>query len=126
MYYDVLAKIKNAERAKKESMLVPYSKMDFAVATILAQAHYVKDVQKKMSGRKAFIEIKLKYRDDEGALRDFKIVSKPSRHIYVGYRELKSVKQGYGLALLSTPKGIMSNREARKQKMGGEYLCEVW
>ena len=60
------------------------------------------------------------------AITDFKVMSKPSRRLHIGYRDLKAVKQNYGLSILSTPAGVMSNREARKQKVGGEYLFEVW
>ncbi len=126
MYYDLLAKIKNAERAKKEHMAVPYSKMDFAVAKILAEARYIKDVQKKTIGRQYMMEIKLHYRNNRPSLNDFKIMSKPSRHFYTSYQGIHPVKQGYGLGVLSTSKGVMSHKEARKNKVGGEYLFEVW
>jgi len=126
MYYDLLAKIKNAQQAKKETVVTPFSKMDFAVAKILAQENYVKDVQKKNIGHKSFLEVRLAYKSGRPGLIDFKIKSKPSRRLYIGYREVGRVKQGHGLAILSTPKGITSNIEARKQKVGGEYLCEVW
>jgi small subunit ribosomal protein S8 len=59
-------------------------------------------------------------------LTDFRMLSKPSRHIYSGYRELRPVRQHYGLAVLTTPQGIMTNKEAKKQKVGGEYLFEIW
>ncbi|RJP44600.1 30S ribosomal protein S8 [Candidatus Parcubacteria bacterium] len=126
MHYDLLAKIKNAQSARKESLVTRFSKSDFEVAKILAEAGYVKDVQKRVSGHKSFIEIKLSYRGKQPGLLGFRIISKPSRRLYEGYRNLRPVKQGYGLAVLSTPKGILSNKEARKAKVGGEYLAEVW
>jgi len=100
--------------------------MDFAVAGILVKAGYLKDVQKKTIGKKNALEIKLAYMDDQPVLNDFKILSKPSRHFYTGYRKLKTVKQGYGLSVISTPSGIMSGKEAKKTKVGGEYLFEIW
>ena len=126
MYYDLLAKIKNAQAAKKESLLAPFSKMDFAVAELLRAMRFVGDVQKKTMDRKNMIEIKLLYGERGPALSDFKILSKPSRHLYAGYRDLKAVKSGYGFSVLSTPKGIVTHVQARKQKVGGEYLFEVW
>lgn len=126
MYYDLLIRIKNASKAKKESLLSPYSKMDFEVAKILAEAGYIKSVSKKENDKRNYIEIKLAYNDNGSAITDFKILSKPSRRIYKGYKDLLAIKQSYGLSVLSTPQGIMNNRSARKNKVGGEYLFEVW
>ena len=112
--------------AKKESLVAPFSKMDFAVAKLLVESGYIKDAQKKHSGRHLSIEIKLSYKNSTPAFNDFKLISKPSRRIYSGYRAISDVKQGHGLAVFSTPSGIMSNRSARKQKVGGEYLFQVW
>lgn len=126
MYYDLLAKIKNAQQVRKETLLTPFSKLDFAVAKILVQAGYLKDAQRRTMGHKNFLEVKLSYKGSQPALSDFRIKSKSSRRLYIGYRSLRSVKQGYGLAVLSTPKGALSNTEARKSKVGGEYLFEVW
>ncbi len=126
MYYNLLSEIKNAEQARKESLSLPYAEFDFAVAKLLAENGFVKEAEKKTSGRKPAIEIKLKYRGGEPALTGFKIVSKPSRRFYAGYKELKPVHQGFGAAVLSTPSGVMTNKEARKNKVGGEYLFEVW
>lgn len=125
MYYDLLAGIKNAERAERASVTTPYSRIDFAVAKILVAAGYLKDAQKRVVGRRAFLDIKLSRRDGP-AVRGFKIVSKPSRHIYVRSGKVRAVKQGYGLGVLSTSKGVMSDEEARKLRLGGEYLFEIW
>lgn len=126
MYYDLLARIKNATRARKDSLTVPYSKMDFAILKILEDAGYVKSIAKKEGGKKNFIEIKPVYKDNQPVMTDFKVLSKPSRRLYTGYRDLTTVRQGHGLAIVSTPSGIMSNREARKNKVGGEYLFQIW
>lgn len=112
--------------ARRDSLLIPYSEMDFSISKILAKTGYVKEAQKKAISRKNFIEIKLGYNGRDPILRNFKIVSRPSRHLYFGYRELRPVKQGYGLGVVSTPKGVMTISEARKSKLGGEYLFEVW
>jgi small subunit ribosomal protein S8 len=126
MYYDLLAKIKNATLAKRDQLHTPYSKMDYDIARILVESKYLKDVQKKTIGRQQYLEVKLALGDRRHRVNDFKIVSKPSRHMYIGYRALMSVKQGFGLGVLSTPKGLMTHREAKKQKVGGEYLFQIW
>ncbi len=126
MYYNLLSELKNAVRARKERVVFPFTRMDFAVAKVLAEQGYVKSVEKEAAGRKSVIAVKLSYEGRKGALNDFKIVSKPSRHFYADYRTLRSVKQGHGASVLSTSKGIMSGSQAKKQKIGGEYLFEIW
>ncbi len=126
MHYDLLAKIKNATAAHKEKIVVPFSKMDFAVLKVLVDAGYLKSVEKGAVGRKNFISARIAYKDKKGIMSDFKVMSKPSRHTYTDYRSLRSVMQGHGLAVLSTSKGIMTGKEARKNRIGGEYLFQIW
>jgi len=126
MYYDLLTKLKNAQHAKKESLTVPFSKMDFAVAKILAQAGFISDVQKKTVGRLDSMEIRLPRGRNARTITDFKLVSKPSRRIYIKSGELRLVKQGFGISVVSTSSGVMNNKDARKSKVGGEYLFEIW
>ena len=96
------------------------------VAELLARYHYIGGVVKKGRLPKRVIEIKLKYKDNKGVISGIKFLSKPSRRLYLGYRDLRPVKQGYGLLVISTPKGIMTGAEARKLKLGGELLFEIW
>jgi len=126
MYLDLLTRIKNAQQAKKEIIKVPFSNMDLAVALILVRTGYLESVEKKGRLPKRVIEIKLKYDQGRGAVNGVKFLSKPSRRLYFGYKDLRSVKKNYGLSVLSTPKGIMTNREARREKVGGELLFEIW
>lgn len=127
MYYDLLPKIKNAERAGKSFVLVPFSKMDFVVAKILVGTGHLSNVQKKTIGSKNHLEIKLiKKGKNDGAVVCFKIVSKPGRRIYIDSRHIKRVRQGYGVGVISTSKGIMNDKDARQNKVGGEYLFEIW
>ena len=101
--------------------------MDFAIAELLERHGYVDAAAKKGRSPKRVIEIKLKYdTSGKGALHGVKFVSKPSLRRYVGYRDVKSVRQGYGTAVLSTPQGILVSKEARGRKLGGELLFEVW
>lgn len=123
MYYQLLSQIKNAVGARRDKMTVPFSKMDHAVLKSLETAGYVKSVEKEAAGKKNVLVVKL---GKKGVVNDFKIVSKPSRHFYADYRSLRPVKQGHGVGVLSTSKGIMTDKEARKQKVGGEYLFEIW
>ncbi len=124
MYYRLLPEIKNALRAGKEKMTVPFSRMDLAVLEVLRANGYVKSAEKEMAGRKSVITIRLD--DKKKGDIDFKLLSKPSRRFYSDYRSLHSVRQGYGLGVLSTPSGIMSAADAKKKKVGGEYLFQIW
>jgi small subunit ribosomal protein S8 len=126
MYYDILARMKNAVERKKESILVPFAKFDFAVLEALKDAKYVDDVQKKSIGKRQMIEVHLKYASGVSVFSDFKLVSKPSRRQYAGAQELRPVKQGFGVAILSTPAGVMTGKDARKKNVGGEYLFQIW
>ncbi len=126
MYYDLLPKIKNAMRARKGKISVPFSMMDFAILKVLTDAGYVKSAEKEAIGGKNVIAIRLAPPAKQGATSGFAFVSKPSRHQYVDYRSLRTVMQGHGLGILSTSKGIMTDREAKKQKIGGEYLFKIW
>ena len=125
MYYDLLPRIKNATAAKKEKMTVPFSKMDLAVLKVLVEAGYVKSAEKEAVGKKNVIVVRLPLAK-KGEVRQFKLVSKPSRHIYIDYRSVHSVMQGHGMGVLSTSQGVMSDRMARRNKVGGEYLFEIW
>lgn len=112
--------------ARKDKIIVPFSRMDFAVANTLAASGFLKSVEKETTGKKSVIVIRLKTKSKITMVNDFKIISKPSRHFYKDYRSLYSVRQGHGTAVLSTSKGIMTEKEARKNKIGGEYLFEIW
>lgn len=126
MYIDLLTKLKNAQKAKKASVKLPYSNMDFAIAEILSARGFVGAVTKKGRMPKRVMEVELKYENGRGALGGVRFLSVPSRRLYAGYKELRPVKQGYGIAILSTPNGILTNAEARKKKVGGQLLFEIW
>jgi small subunit ribosomal protein S8 len=128
MYYDLLPKLKNAIQARKDKMVVPFSRMDFAVLNVLAENGYIKSAEKETTanGKKSVIIVRLGTKTKVSRVNDFNTISKPSRHFYKDYRSLRSVRQGHGMAVLSTSKGIMSERDAKKQKVGGEYLFEIW
>ncbi len=127
MYTDLLTRIMNGQAAKKKTVKVPFSQMDFVIAELLAACGYLESVQKKGRMPRRALELKLRYDEAKrGAIRGVRFASVPSRRIYAGYRTLRPVRQGYGLAILTTPKGIMTGSEARKQKVGGQVLFEIW
>jgi small subunit ribosomal protein S8 len=126
MYYNLLPQIKNALQARKDKLTVPFSRMDMAVVSVLVETGYLKSVEPETIGGKKCLVLRLGRREKKTSMNDFKIISKPSRRFYHDYRSLRPVKQGHGVALLSTSKGVLSDKEARKQKIGGEYLFEIW
>ena len=126
MYYNLLSQLKNATMAKKEKITVPHSKMDLAILKALIENGYIKSADVEAVEGKNTIAIRLAGKNKAAPINDFKIMSKPSRRSYIDYRALRPVRQGYGIGVLSTSKGIMTNKEARKQKVGGEYLFEIW
>ncbi|MDP3725278.1 MAG: 30S ribosomal protein S8 [Nanoarchaeota archaeon] len=123
MYIDLLTKIKNAQSVGKRSLKTRFSKQDKAVAEILSRHGYVGAVEVKGRPSKRFIFVGLQgKRPVEGC----KFLSKPSLREYTGYRDLYRVKGGHGILLVSTPKGVMEGREAKKEKVGGELLFKIW
>jgi small subunit ribosomal protein S8 len=122
-YTDLLIRIKNAQAAKKPSFKAPFNKLDFAVAELLAASKYIKTVEKKGRGPKKIISVTLA---DAKTIDGIKFISKSSRRMYAGYRDMRRVRRGFGMAVLSTPKGVLSDKDARKQKVGGEVLFEIW
>ncbi len=124
---DLIVRLHNAAVLGRASVSMPFSNFKMAVAEALREAGYVKAIEKKGKKVKKVLDITLKY--DEGgksAISGVKRISKPGRRIYKGTQELFSVRYGHGALLLSTPKGVMTNKEARKQKIGGEALFEIW
>lgn len=124
MYTDLLIRIKNAEAARKTVLKAPYSRLDFAVAKILARHNFIKQVEKKGKGPKRIMEITLQ--GNKHRILGMKLISKPRRRFYIGYKELRPVRRGFGISVLSTPNGVIDNREAKKSRVGGELLFEIW
>ncbi len=124
---DMLAQIRNAGTARKESLVLPYSKLRFAVASALFQTGYLKSILKKGKKVVKTMELGLVY-DTAGKPRvaGTKRISKCSCRVYMGAKDIKSVRHGYGHLFLSTPKGILTGNEARKMKIGGEALFKIW
>ncbi|NCO80282.1 30S ribosomal protein S8 [bacterium] len=123
---DMLIAIKNAQAVLKETVEIPFSNLKYEIAKILEKNGFIAKVEKKGKKMKKLIEITLKYDNKRPAISGLKKISKPGQRIYKKAKELKPVKGGYGIAIISTSKGLMTNKEARKQKLGGEVLCEIW
>ena len=127
----MLIRISNAQAVGKEQVSVPFSKIKFKIGQILKDGEFVGEVEKRTKKSKKseidYILVTLKYDEDKKpVISGFKIISTPSRHMYVMAKDIKLVHSGYGIAVISTSKGVMSSREARKQNLGGEMLFEVW
>lgn len=124
---DMLIRIKNALMARHKSVIVPASKIKLEIARILKEEGYIEDFKYVKEEPQAKIEITLKYDENKRpVIAGLKRVSKPGRRIYRGYRDLPKVLDGFGIAIISTSQGIMTDHEARKRKIGGEVLCEIW
>lgn len=124
---DMIVRIQNASAVRKSTVLVPYSKMKLSIAELLEKEGFVKSVAKKGKKVAKSIEIGLVYGEDgEPRVSGVQRVSKFSKRVYMGSKKLYPVKSGYGLMVLTTPKGILSDKEARKENVGGEALFKIW
>lgn len=125
---DFLTCIRNASKAKKDKLTVPASSMTVRIAEILKEEGFVENVKPFAEGPKHFARIHMKYigGGKKAAIQGIKRVSKPGIRYYVGYQKVPKVQGGLGIAILSTPKGVMTDRQAREAKVGGEIVCTVW
>ena len=124
---DLLSRIRNGQRAMKGSVRSPCSKLRANVLEVLKREGYIRGYETVQLGPgKSELSIELKYHNGEPVIRDVRRVSKPGRRIYAGVTELPTVFNGLGIAILSTPRGVVSDNEARELKVGGEVLCTVF
>ncbi len=129
---NMLAIIRNAQAVGKPAAAVPYSRLKFDIAKILERRGFVAGVDKKNKKAKKtaktrpVIEISLKYNEKIPAISGFRKVSKSGQRIYVAAGDIRKVKQGQGIGIISTSKGLMTEREAKTQNVGGEMMCEIW
>ncbi len=129
---DMLARIKNALMGRKKEVEIPASGVKKEIARILKEEGFIEDYWVKQHPVQETIVLVLKYRKDhlgrilEPVIRDIKRVSKPGRRVYMGKKELPRVMGGFGIAIVSTSRGVMTDKECRRQGVGGEVLCEVW
>jgi small subunit ribosomal protein S8 len=123
---DMLNRIRNAQAVFQPTVSVPLSKIKLEICQILAKEGFIEAFEKKGRKNKKFIQITLKYDGKIPAISGLKRISKPGQRIYLPHKKIKRVKGGYGIAIISTSKGLMTDKEARKQKLGGEVICEIW
>lgn len=124
---DMLTRIRNANSSKHESVMVPASNMKKAIAQILLEEGYIKGYQVTEDGKQGMIEITLKYgANKEKAISGLKRVSKPGLRVYAAKEDLPRVYRGLGIAIISTSKGIMTDKKARLANVGGEVLAFIW
>ena len=123
---DMLTRIRNANNAKHESVDIPASNIKKAIADILVAEGYIKGYSVIEDGKQGILRVQLKYIGKEKVLRGIRRVSKPSLRIYSGSENMPKVMNGLGIAIVSTSKGLMTDKAARKQNIGGEVLAFVW
>ena len=124
---DMLTRIRNGQRAKMDSVITPASKLRARVLDVLQREGYIRGYSKEeTTGPQPNIRIELKYFEGQPAIQHLARVSKPGRRVYAGAQELPRVKNGLGITIVSTPKGVLSDAEARAENVGGEVLCQVF
>ncbi|MBB4046873.1 small subunit ribosomal protein S8 [Sphingomonas zeae] len=123
---DLLTRIRNGQRARKDSVLTPASKLRVRVLDVLQREGYIRGYSEEQMGPAAGIRIELKYFEGQPAIKHVARVSKPGRRIYSGAQDLPRVRNGLGITIVSTPRGVLSDAEAREQNVGGEVLAEVF
>lgn len=124
---DLLTRVRNAQKAGQEVVSIPASKIKIAITHILKEEGFVKNYKCIRDGKQGLLKIALSYTEDgKPSIREIQRKSSPSHRLYVTADKLPFVKNGYGVGILSTSKGIMTCREARKLQVGGEYICSVF
>ena len=123
---DYLTRISNGQRARKDSDQTPASKLRVRVLDVLQREGYIRGYSEEQMGPAAGIRIELKYFEGQPAIKHVARVSKPGRRIYSGAQDLPRVRNGLGITIVSTPRGVLSDAEAREQNVGGEVLAEVF
>ena len=123
---DMLTRIRNGQQARKDSVMSPASKLRACVLDVLKREGYIRGYQEEALGAAKGLRIELKYFEGQPAIRHVARVSKPGRRVYSGAQELPRIRNGLGITIVSTPKGVLSDAEARDQNVGGEILAEVF
>ncbi len=121
---DMLTRIRNALMAKKPEVIIPYSKIKIAIAKILEKENFVSKVDVVTNKKKRRSEIKINLKEQK--IHELKRISKPGCRVYIKANEIKKIKSGKGILIVSTSRGIMTGHEAKKRKLGGEVIAEIW
>ncbi len=124
---DFLTRIRNSIRARHQKLDVPASKLKAEIARILKEEGYIANYKPTEENGQKVIRVYLKYGlNNEAVIRDLQRVSRPGCRVYLGRDEIRRVQGGLGISIMTTPKGVMTGRQARREGVGGEILCEVW
>lgn len=125
---DMLTRVRNGQMARQKQVRAPYSQLKFAIAKIMEKEGYVQKVEVVEAVNPLFqdLMLTLKYNESQPQIRELKRISKPGRRVYAKATELPRVFSDIGIAIISTPNGVMTNKEARKRRLGGEVLCEIF
>ncbi|KKS37346.1 MAG: 30S ribosomal protein S8 [Candidatus Sungbacteria bacterium RIFCSPLOWO2_12_FULL_41_11] len=123
---NMLTKIRNSYKAGHKTVDVSFSRINGEIADILKKNKFIDDFEKRGKKIKKHLELALSYKEKIPAIEEIKRISKPGKKVYIGKNDLYSVKHGYGIAIISTSKGVMTNKEAKKHGVGGEVIAEVW
>ena len=123
---DMIARVKNAQARKHKKVELPSSKFKSKIADILKNEGFIKDFKVNTENNKSLLSLELKYHSGNPVISTFERVSKPGRRIFSSADALPKINNGLGIAIVSTPKGVMTDIEARKQKIGGEVICKVF
>jgi small subunit ribosomal protein S8 len=121
---DYLTRIRNAEKAGHKTAIIPYSKIKEGISKVLAEKNFIENYKIEESGK--FKELIVTLKLNNNGFQHYKRISKPGQRIYIKSKDIKKVRSGLGILVISTSKGIMTGDEAKKQKLGGEVLCEVY
>ena len=123
---DMIARIKNAQDRSHKKVELPSSNFKVKIADILKNEGFIKDLKVNNVGNKSILSLELKYHSGNPVISTFERVSKPGRRIFSSVDSLPKINNGLGIAIVSTPKGVMTDMQARKQKVGGEIICKVF
>lgn len=123
---DFLTRIRNGSSANQKSIEVPSSKLKIAIAQILKDQGFIADFEKIDDTKQGVLHVKLRYYLGQPVIREVKRVSKPGRRVYAPAEKLPRVHNGLGVAIVSTPRGVMTDKQARRENVGGEVLCTIW
>lgn len=121
---DMLTRIRNANLVRKDEVLIPFSRIKFEIAKILKKEGFVISTE-KIKGRFDQIKVVMKYKNKEPVIQNIKRISKPGQRIYYSYRQMPKILPSLGLWIVSTSRGLMTSPQAKKQKIGGELICEI-
>ena len=123
---DMITRIRNAQAVEKPMVEIPFSQLKYAIAKVLEHKGLIKNVEFRGKKTKKVLEVSLRYKDKTSVISGIRRISKPGQRVYVAAQDIRRVKGGYGMSILSTSKGLMTDSEAKKANVGGEVLCEIW